>query len=64
MAEEELLALRPTLAAEHLERRGIEMRRETLRRWMLGEGLWRARRQRIEQIHTSRERRAPLESWC
>lgn len=48
----------PTLAAEHLERRGTRVSRETLRRWMLGAGLWRARRQRIEQVHTWRERRA------
>lgn len=48
----------PTLAAEHLERRGIEVSRETLRRWMLSGGLWRARHQHVEQIHTWRERRA------
>jgi transposase len=53
----------PTLAAEHLSQEdGIEIAPETLRRWMLAEGLW------------SRENRAPtgggesgrstLGNWC
>jgi len=48
----------PTLAAEHLGREGIEVSRETLRKWMSGAGLWRPHHQRIERIHTWRERRA------
>ena len=48
----------PTLGAEHLARRGLVVSRETLRRWLQEEGIWRARRQTIEQIHTWRERRS------
>lgn len=37
----------PTLAAEHLaEEDGIRIDHETLRRWMLGEGLWKRKRKR------------------
>jgi len=37
----------PTLAAEHLaEEDGVEMHAETLRRWMLAEGLWSRERKR------------------
>ena len=48
----------PTLAAEHLaEEDGIVVDHETLRRWMLAEGLW--SRQRKRQPHCQRrERRA------
>jgi DNA-binding Lrp family transcriptional regulator len=48
----------PTLGSEHLARRDVVVSRETLRRWMVEEGLWRGRQQRIEQIHIWRERRA------
>ncbi len=48
----------PTLGAEHLARRGLVVSRETLRRWLIEEGTWRARRQGVEQIHTWRERRS------
>jgi hypothetical protein len=34
----------PTLAAEHLARGGIVVRRETLRKWMSAAGLWQPRR--------------------
>src|SRR2546422_9106288 len=37
----------PTLAAEHLaEEDGLELKAETLRRWMLAEGLWSRERRR------------------
>jgi transposase len=37
----------PTLAAEVLlERHGVEVSRETLRKWMVGDGLWLSRKQR------------------
>lgn len=36
----------PTLAAEHLERRGQKLDHETLRRWLLQAGLWKKRRKR------------------
>lgn len=50
----------PTLASEHLARQGLRVSRETLRKWLLEAGLWKARRQRIEAVHVWRERRAAL----
>jgi hypothetical protein len=50
----------PTLAAEHLlERDGLALDHETLRRWLLGEKLWEAGRPR-RQHRTWRERRECL----
>jgi len=47
----------PTLLAEHLERRGIEVNHETVRRWLLAAGKWTLRRRR--QTHRQwRERKA------
>ena len=49
----------PTLASEELERRHqIVVSRETLRKWMVAEKLWRAGKRRIEQIHVMRPRRS------
>ena len=49
----------PTLAAEHLvKKHGIEVSRETLRKWMQTAGLWKGRRRRKEQPHLWRERRS------
>ena len=46
----------PTLAAEHLaEEDGVVIDHETLRRWMLGEGLW--SRQRKRKKHCQRRER-------
>src|SRR5215472_3334953 len=46
----------PTLAAEHLaEEDGMVINHETLRRWMLAEGLW--SRQRKRKKHSSRAKR-------
>jgi len=36
----------PTLAAEHLEREGLRVDHETLRRWLLSKGLWSVKRRR------------------
>jgi transposase len=48
----------PTLAAEHLaEEDGIELDHETLRRWMLEEGLWSRKRKR-KQHRQRRQRKA------
>jgi transposase len=48
----------PTLVSEHLASdHGIEVPRETLRRWMLGAGLWSRERQR-KPHRTRRQRRA------
>jgi transposase len=47
----------PTLAAEMLlEKDGVTVSRETLRKWMIGEGLWLSRRQR-RSFHQPRLRR-------
>jgi transposase len=49
----------PTLAAEYLLQEGYSIDHETLRRWLLQEGLWQSRRKR--QAHRQwRERRAHL----
>jgi Helix-turn-helix domain len=48
----------PTLAAEHLERIGVRVSRETVRGWQIEAGLWRSRRQRVQVVHVWRERRA------
>jgi len=46
----------PTLAAEHLgSEDGMEVHPETLRRWMLAEGLW----SRMRKRRTHRKRREP-----
>lgn len=49
----------PTLASEHLLRKGIaDVSRETARKWMSGAGLWRPRAKKVREVHTWRERRA------
>jgi hypothetical protein len=48
----------PTLAAEHLARRGTSISRETLRKWMSAAGLWRPRNRRLKTVHVWRPRRA------
>ena len=49
----------PTLASEYLaNKHGVRMGRETLRQLMMGAGLWRRRRQQVEQIHAWRARRS------
>ena len=48
----------PTLAAEKLaERHELRLGVETLRRWMLAEGIWQDRRQRLKPVHQPRHRR-------
>ena len=48
----------PTLAAEKLvERHGCAVSRETLRQWMIAEGLWVDRRHRLPSPHQPRRRR-------
>jgi hypothetical protein len=48
----------PTLAAEKLaERHGLHLARETVRQWMLADGLWTDRRQRLRPVHQPRHRR-------
>ncbi|HZY88878.1 MAG TPA: ISNCY family transposase [Gemmataceae bacterium] len=47
----------PTFAAEKLAERGLEVSPDTLRRWLLAEGLWQPQRRR-EQHRSRRPRRA------
>jgi len=52
----------PTLAAEYLEKKhGIKASKETVRKWMIGGKLWRAKKEK----YTSGGRGGVgLESWC
>lgn len=47
----------PTFACEKLAARGLNVSAETLRQWLLAEGLWRRRRRR--DVHRSRRPRRP-----
>ena len=47
----------PTLASEYLEQHhGITVSRETLRKWMMRAGLWKRKKQRLQEIHVWRKR--------
>ena len=49
----------PTLAAEYLAKKHkIDVSRETVRQWMIGAKLWKARKQHIEKVHGWRPRRS------
>src|SRR5260370_15575332 len=51
----------PTLAAEKLaEHHGCSVSRETLRGWMIADGLWQDRRHRLPSPHQPRRRRECL----
>lgn len=51
----------PTLAREKLtEQHGLELSRETLRRWMIDAGVWIPRSQRRRRAHQPRQRRSCL----
>ena len=61
LVKEEYRDFGPTLASEYLrERHGLEVSRETLRGWMMGAQLWRAKRARVERIHPWRPRRSQI----
>jgi hypothetical protein len=48
----------PTLAAEKLkECHGLTISRETIRQWMIAEGLWLDRKERLKAVHQPRGRR-------
>src|SRR5579872_3303676 len=48
----------PTLACEKLQSHdGVRINKETLRQWMMAEGLWKGRKRKKARIHQSRERR-------
>jgi transposase len=50
----------PTLATEKLAIEGVSLSVETVRQLLIGEGLWKAKRERRVVIHQLRERRARL----
>ena len=55
---EEYLGFGPTFAGEKLrERHGYVFSEETLRRWMIQEGLWKAKIQRRQKVYQRRARR-------
>ena len=59
LVEENYYDFGPKFAAEKLkEKHGISISKETLRRWMIDWGLWKAKRQYRASIHPQRERRA------
>jgi hypothetical protein len=48
----------PTLASQYLAKKHkICVSKETMRRWMMCAGLWRARKQRVQEVHLWRPRR-------
>lgn len=50
---------KPTIASEYLAKEhGIQIGREALRQIMIGAGLWRARKQKVEKVHPWRPRRS------
>jgi len=48
----------PTLASEHLVQEGYKVSRETVRKWMVREKLWKSKRRRFKSVHVWRERRS------
>ena len=49
----------PTLAAEYLRKKhGIKASKETVRQWMIQAKLWRAKKEKVEQVHVWRPRRS------
>jgi len=49
----------PTLAMECLAKRDrIPVSKETLRKWLIEAGVWKAKRRRVKEVHTWRPRRA------
>ena len=59
LSQEMYVGFGPTLASEYLgKKHGIAVSRETVRQWMRAAGLWRARKQRGEEVHLYRPRRS------
>lgn len=49
----------PTFASEQLAKQhGLEVSKETLRKWMMGAGLWKSRPRKVRKKHCWRERRS------
>ena len=57
----------PTLIAEYLQsEHGVRVGKETVRKWMIGAGLWKAKRSRVGKVHSwraRRESRGELVQW-
>ncbi len=50
---------KPTLAAEYLHKKhGIKASKETVRQWMIRGKLWRAKEEKVNQVHVWRPRRS------
>ena len=50
---------KPKLAAEYLDQKhGIKASKETVRKWMIGGKLWRAKTEKVKQVHLWRPRRS------
>jgi hypothetical protein len=48
----------PTFGSYHLKKRlGIQVGKDTLRKWMMQAGLWKSRKRKIERMHQWRQRR-------
>ena len=52
---------KPTLAAEYLHKKhGIKASKETVRQWMIRGKLWRAKEEKVNQVHVWRPAAKPL----
>jgi hypothetical protein len=59
LSQQEYRDFGPTLAGEYLRKKhGVTIGREALRQIMIGAGLWRSRRQKVEEVHQWRARRS------
>jgi hypothetical protein len=67
LIEREYRDFGPTLIAEYLQSgHGIGVGKETVRKWMIGAGLWKPKRARVAQVHSwraRRESRGELVQW-
>jgi len=67
LIEREYRDFGPTLIAEYLESgHGIGVGKETVRKWMIGAGLWKPKRARVAKVHSwraRRESRGELVQW-
>ena len=67
LIEREYRDFGPTLIAEYLQsEHGIGVGKETVRKWMIGAGLWKPKRARVAKVHSwraRRESRGELVQW-
>ena len=58
LSDEKYQDFGPTLASEYLAKlHEVRVSKETVRKWMTEAGLWRARKQKVRDVHVWRERR-------